>query len=154
MRNEFTANTDAWLGYGNWLIDEYDDVSPLGTVTLGVDVVSTNWLFADDRVETTLEAVYDDETESYTDLEWRLEEPEEPDYKVEIRNKAAEHAADELQTFRTRFIAEDEDEAHELPEPDYVEELKGRYLPSLRFGEESKHVLEILIGELDSKQSA
>jgi len=147
MRNEFTANSDDWVAYGNWLISEHDAVEPLGTVTLGLDVkVSRYWPTEDERVQTTVRAVYDDSAEEFTDVGWWIETPDDPDYQVQIQDKAARDAADELQEFRRKFIAEDADESHTLPDKTYVSKLAGKYAPHLRWGEDSKHILELLLG--------
>jgi len=147
MRNEFTANSDDWVDYGNWLISEHDMIEPLGTVTLGLDVkVGRYWPNEDERVQTTVEAVYDEDAEEFTDVGWWIETPDDPDYRVQIQDKAARDAADELQEFRRRFIAEEEGETHTLPDKTYVSRLAGKYAPHVRWGEDSKHILELLLG--------
>ncbi|ELY68832.1 hypothetical protein C489_05683 [Natrinema versiforme JCM 10478] len=147
MRNEFMTNSEHWVTYGNWLISEYDDVEPLGTVTLGVDVVVPRyWPNEDESVETMVKAEYDTELGEYTDLGWWIETPDEPDYQVEIRDKAARNAADELQEYRREYIDEEGDN-HSLPDESYVSELSGTYATHLRFGEDSKHILQLLVGD-------
>lgn len=144
MRNEFTANEEAWLEYGTWLVDEHD-VSPIGSATLQVDVVLTRWRWPtrSERQATTIDVSYEDQLATYWELDWTLGPAEDPDYHVEIHNQAAERAADELQEFRRRFIAD----GHEIPDSEYLSELAGRHAPALRFGSESRHVLELLLGE-------
>lgn len=151
MRNEFNANADHWLAYGNWLIEEFDDVQPLGTVTLGVDVVMTTWIGDDDRVETILEATYDDEEEAYTDLEWRvLDDEDDPDYSVRIEDKNAQNAADELQWYRREFIDTEDHEDHDLPDEEQASKLAGRYASLISpTDEDSRAVLELLLGKME-----
>lgn len=152
MRNEFTANSEHWVDYGNWLINEHDNIEPLGTVTLGVEVVvSRYWPNPDERVETMVKAEYDDQAGEYTNLGWWIETPDNPDYQVEIRDKAARNAADELQEFRRKFIGDKDGESHKLPTESYVSELSGKYATYLRFGEDSKHIMELLVGETGTK---
>jgi len=147
MRNEFTANSGDWVDYGNWLISEHDMVEPLGTVTLGLNVkVSRYWPTEDETVETTVRAEYDDSNEEFTDVGWWIETPDDPDYRVQIQDKAARDAADELQEFRRKFIAEESGESHTLPDETYVSRLAGKYAPHVRWGEDSKHILELLLG--------
>ena len=148
MRNEFVANEEHWLNYGNWLIAEYDDVEPLGTTTLQVDVFESTVRGEGDRVETVIEAEFDDTTDEYTAIDWRVEAPDDPDYQVGIKDSHARLADDDLMEFRRRFIDESGDGEHELPDGEYVEELKGRYWDGLTFGPDSKGVLEILVGEV------
>lgn len=147
MRNEFEANANDWVAYGNWLISEYDEVEPLGTVTLGLDVkVSRYWPNEDEIVETTIIAEYDDSAEEFTDVGWWIETPDDPDYQVQIQDEAAKAAADELQEFRRKFIAEEDGESHTLPDETYVSRLAGKYARHTRWGEDSKHILELLLG--------
>ncbi|WP_245800697.1 hypothetical protein [Natrinema saccharevitans] len=151
MRNEFTANSDHWVDYGNWLISTRDDVEPLGTVTLGLDVVVSRFMWVEDeRVETTIRAEYDDKAGQYTDLGWWIETPENPDYQAEIRDKAARNAADELQEFRRKFIDTEDGDDHRIPDKQYRSDIAGRYASYLRFGPDSKHILELLVGEIDN----
>lgn len=146
LANEFNANSEAWLSYGNWLVAEYDSVEPMGTVSLGVDVIVSHRLEDDETVPTVIEAQYDDGTESYDLLEWRIEDPESPDYQVGLKDTAAKHGADDLQSFRRKFIDED-GEHHEIPDNKYVSELAGFYSSSMLWGDESKHILQLLIGD-------
>ena len=168
MRNEFNANADHWLGYGNWLLDE-QGVSPLGSATVGVDVAITRsrWpLRSSERVRTAIDVEFDADHRAYTGLEWRRFEtgedgdgdsgeddapdPEDFDYFVEIRNLAAERGADELQSFRHRFIDENGSD-HALPDSTYVSTIAGRHAMDLFFGSESKHVLQLLLGDPDGE---
>ncbi|APX98672.1 hypothetical protein BB347_17715 (plasmid) [Natronorubrum daqingense] len=149
MRNEFEANTDAWISYGNWLIDEFDDVQPAGTVTVQVDILQTKRLDDDDRVETVLEAEFDENQHEYTDLSWTVDEPDDPDYTIAIRNSAALNASDDLLEYRRSYIDESGDaDNHELPDEEYVSTLAGKYAPGLIFGEEEHSVLELLVGDI------
>ncbi|WP_337653283.1 hypothetical protein [Halomontanus rarus] len=145
MRNEFVANSDAWIDYGNWLIDEHD-VTVLGSATIAVDVTITRmrWPTRDATVETTINATYDEDANAFTGLDWRLEPAEDPHYQVEIKNRAAEHAADELQSFRRQFI--DPENGHELPDSEYVSTIAGKYSTDIGLGEDSRNVLELLLG--------
>ena len=146
MRNEFTANSEHWIDYGNWLV-ESEDVSPPESTIVGVDVAITRarWPTRDEAVSTTIDAQFDDTAEVFSDLEWRTGEPDDPDYEGTIKNKAAESAADELQSFRREFIDTDGDD-HELPDQEYLSELVGKYSSSIAFGEDSKSVLGLLLG--------
>ncbi|NUC75057.1 hypothetical protein HTZ84_22590 [Haloterrigena sp. SYSU A558-1] len=148
MRNEFVANEDHWLNYGNWLVSEHDEVEPLGTTTLQVDVFESTIRGEGDRVETVIEADYDDSAEEFTAIDWRIEVPDEPDYQVGIKDSHARLADDDLMEFRRKFIDESGDGNHALPNGEYVEELKGRYWDGITIGPDSKGVLEILVGEL------
>lgn len=148
MRNEFVANEQHWLNYGNWLISEYDDIEPLGTTTLQVDVFEPSIRGEAERVETVIETNYDDTTETLTAIDWRAEEPDDPDYQVGIEDSHARLADDDLMTFRRQYIDESGEGNHEIPDGEYVEELKGRYWDGLTFGPESKGVIEILVGEV------
>lgn len=145
IRNEFNANADAWLSYGNWMLED-QNVSVLGDATVAVDVTKTSRVFGDDTVATTLEVDYDG-TE-FTALEWYLDDADDPDYRIEVRDYAAENAADELQTFRREYIG-DSDDDHELPDETYVSELAGKYWTLLSIGDEERSVLELLLGEID-----
>ncbi|MCL9818324.1 hypothetical protein [Natronocalculus amylovorans] len=151
MRNEFTANEDLWLDYAHWLIEEAD-ARPLGSATLGVDVVLTRgrWPTVDDREETTVEVTFDEGKMEFSALEWRLEPPEMPDYRIELRNHAAENAADELQSFRREFIDSSADRNHTVPDAEYLSELAGKYGGAIGFGERSENVLELLLGDLNA----
>ena len=144
-RNEFNANADAWLEYGTWLVDEAD-VTPLGSADVGVEFAVTRWRWftSSESVETTVRVEYDDDAEEFTDLEWSAGESRDADYRVRIEDHAAESAADELQTFRRKFIGDD----HELPSSKYLSEVAGRYKGTIRFDAETTSVLELLIGEV------
>ncbi|SDL08910.1 hypothetical protein [Natronorubrum texcoconense] len=147
-RNEFGNNTEHWINYANWLITEFDDVRPSGSVTVKLDVVKTNWVGDDERVETVIDATFDEEAYEYTDLEWRIDTADEPDFEAEIRNSAAENAPDELQEYRREFIDEDGDD-HDLPDEAYVSRLAGKYMPAVVLGEDGQNVLELLVGDLN-----
>ncbi|USZ73794.1 hypothetical protein NGM15_18480 (plasmid) [Natronosalvus halobius] len=146
MQNEFNANADAWVSYGNWLTDEYD-VQPIGAANINVTVAQTRRVLPDpfEPYETHIEVGYDDETETFDHLEWHDGEVDDADYHLEIRNQAAESAPDELLEFRQTFIGED-GEGHELPDQEYISELQGKYFNYLRFGEDAEHVLQLLLG--------
>ena len=148
MRNEFDANEEHWLNYGNWLISEYDEIEPLGTTTVQVDVFESTVRGEGDRVETVIDAEFDDTADEYTAIDWRVEEPEDPDYQVGIKDSHARLADDDLMEFRRKHIDESGDGNHEIPDGEYVEELKGRYWDGITVGPESKGVLEILVGEI------
>lgn len=150
MRNEFVANEDHWLNYANWLLENHTDVEPLGTTTLQIDVIDPSLTGEDKRVETVLEADYDDTTRTFTAVDWRLENPENPDYVVGITKRHARLATDDLMAFRREYIDESGDDNHELPDDEYLNELAGRYWDGLRLGPESKGVLEVLVGEVDT----
>ena len=146
MRNEFGNNTDAWVDYGNWLLAE-QDVEPIGSATVGVEVELTRLRSATSPESTTtsLNIEYDEFDEEFVDLDWVDEDPEAPDYMITVQNRAAERAADELQTFRRRFIDPEGD--HSLPDSGYVSTLAGRYGGSLIVGDQTAHVLGLLLGE-------
>ncbi|SEW32918.1 hypothetical protein [Natrinema salifodinae] len=150
MRNEFVANEEHWINYGNWLVSEHDEVEPLGTTTLQVDVFESTIRGEGDRVETVIEAEYDDSTEEFTAIDWRIEAPENPDYQVGIKDSHARLADDDLMEYRRKFIDESGDGNHAMPDGEYVEELKGRYWDGITIGPDSKGVLEILVGEVSS----
>lgn len=149
LRNEFNANADAWIDYGNWVIDEAD-VEPIGDTVVQVDVVLTRlrWPTADERVATTIDVDYDDATAQFTGLEWRAEAADDPDYQATVKNDAAENGADELQEFRRKFIATDDGEDHALPSSEYVSAHAGRYASLIELGEEGRSVLELFLGDL------
>ncbi|WP_440767503.1 hypothetical protein [Natronorubrum sp. DTA7] len=148
IRNEFRANTEAWISYGNWVIDTYDNVEPAGSVTVQVDVVQSPWYSdKEERVATTIEATFDDENYEYTGLEWHLGKPDNPDYTVEVRNSAAEDANDDLLEYRRKHIDEHGDD-HQLPDEEYVSKMAGKYSPRLVFGDDSESVLNVLIGDI------
>ncbi len=147
LRNEFNANADAWIAYGNWLIDEHG-VEPLGSTTVAVDVAVTDWFDEPDIVATTIDAAYDTEADEFTGLEWRLGSPESPDYEATIKDEAAANGADELAEFRRKFIdAEDGD--HEIPPSEYVSEHLGRYSGVIELGPDGHTALELLLGEVE-----
>lgn len=147
-RNEFNANADLWVSYGNWLFDEVG-VQGVGDATVAVDVEISRgrWPTRDESVETTIDVGYDD-TEAFESLEWRDEPAEDPDFEITLENHAAENAADELQEFRRKWIGDGEND-HQIPDDDYLNELAGAYTPHLGFGADSKNVLELLLGEID-----
>jgi len=150
MRNEFNANRDRWLSYGSWLLDEHD-VSPIGDATLRVDVAITRSLREPLRetetVTTTITTEFDESTGAYTELDWIDGTTDaDPTYQVTVKDYAAQQAANELQTFRRRYIGDSRD-GHELPEAEYLSRLAGRHASDIGLGEESKHVLELLLGD-------
>jgi len=147
LRNEFNANTDAWIAYGNWLGAEHD-VAPLGSTTVGVDVAVTDWFADDDVVATTIDGDYDTETDEFTGLEWRLESPDDPDYEATIKDEAAANGADELAEFRRKFI-DTETGDHEIPPSEYVSEHLGRYSGVIELGGDGHTALELLLGEVE-----
>lgn len=149
MSNEFVANEDAWVQYGNWLLDE-TGASGIGDAQVAVDVsiTRTRWPTRSETVETVIDTEYDDDLDEFQSVDWRIESAEEPDYHVEIRNGAAENAADELQQFRREHIDEEEGE-HDLPSDQYVSEVAGRYLVNIGFGDETRSVLELFLGDVD-----
>ena len=147
MRNEFNANAGNWIDYGNWLV-ETEDVSPQESTIVGVDVEISRarWPTRDESVSTTIDAQFDGTTDTFSSLEWTVGEPDDPDYEVTIKNKAAENAADELQYFRREYIATEDGEEHRLPDQEYLSELVGKYSSSIAFGEDSNSVLAVLLG--------
>ncbi|EMA45238.1 hypothetical protein [Halobiforma nitratireducens] len=150
-RNEFNANTELWIDYGNWLIDTHEEVVPLGSGTVAVefDLTRGRWpLRNPDPIATTIDAEYDDESDEFTALEWRVDKPDDPDFEVRLENRAAENAADELQSYRRDFIAED-DEDHAVPDSEYLSALAGEYAAGIMLGNETRSVLEVLLGEVD-----
>ncbi|QCW05317.1 hypothetical protein FGF80_18450 (plasmid) [Natrinema pallidum] len=150
MRNEFTANEGHWINYSNWLLENHTDIDPLGTTTLQIDVIDPSLIGEGERVETTLEADYDDTTRTFTSVDWRRETPENPDYIVGITKRHARLATDDLMEFRREYIDESGDGNHELPDDEYLNELAGRYWDGLRLGPDSKGVLEVLVGEVNT----
>lgn len=150
MRNEFNANSEAWLEYGNWLVAEHD-VSPMGDTIVGVDVAITRsrWISRDESVATTIDVGYDTDTEQFTRLEWRLGEPDEPDYEAMVKNKAAENGADELAEFRREFIDTTGEGNHAIPSTEYVSHHVGKYSSAIELGEDGNSVLELLLGEVE-----
>jgi hypothetical protein len=152
IRNEFGNNTDAWVDYGNWLLDE-QDVEPIGTAEIAVTVEITRLrsVTSPGRTTTSLVVEYDDFDDRFVDLDWTDTEPEAPDYEITVRNRAAERAADELQTFRRRYIGPQGD--HQLPATEYISTLAGRYNDAVLIGEQSAHVLGLLLGDFQYKHS-
>lgn len=148
MRNEFQANREAWIRYGNWLLDEFDNIEPAGNVTVGVNVIVTNWVAEDEIVPTTINAEYDEEAEEIIDLEWIEGEPEDPDYTLPIKNSSAEFAPDDLQSFRREHIGYDESD-HALPDEKYVSRYAGKYIAASRLDDETTHALGVLVGDLE-----
>ncbi|MFC6809803.1 hypothetical protein ACFQGT_00440 [Natrialbaceae archaeon GCM10025810] len=148
-RNEFNANSDRWVSYGNWLLEEMDVVGS-GDVEVGVDfhISRGRWPTRNERTETTIDVSYDDSEEEFTDLEWLDEAPDDPDFQLTLKNRAAENAADELSEFRAEWIGDDEDD-HELPDDAYLSELTGKYAGSIGLGEDERNVLELLLGEVN-----
>ena len=145
MRNEFNANAEAWLSYGNWLVDEHDvSIQESATVQVDVKTSRVRWPFRSPAKTSTAIHV-DSEDGEYTDVSWIEGQPDDADYRVEIRNRAAEHAADELQTFRLQYIDGD----HELPDSEYLSRVAGRHASNIGLGEDSKHALSLLLGDPD-----
>lgn len=151
-QNEFNANARAWIDYGNWLLDTTEVASP-GTTVVDVDLGVSRIPFRSPRniVETHIYAEYDDRADEFVELEWNDGFAEdEADYHVGLRNQAARNAGDELLAFRKRYIGDSQDE-HELPDDEFLNELAGTYASSLRLGEESRSILELLLGDLDGE---
>lgn len=146
-RNEFQANRDVWVSYGNWIIDEHGS-APADAKEIGVEfsLTRTRWATRSESAATTIDVTF--ENDRVDELDWRSGEPDDPDYEVELRNYAAERAADELQTFRREWIDEGGDD-HELPSNEYLNELAGSYLPSVYLGSDSQSTIEVLLGEVD-----
>ncbi|MFP8891834.1 hypothetical protein ACLI4U_18990 (plasmid) [Natrialbaceae archaeon A-CW2] len=142
-RNEFNANSQAWVDYGNWLITE-QDVEPLGGATVAVDWELTRgrWPTGHGDLETHIDVGFDDDNDRFTSIEWHDESVDEPDYYVTLRNHAAESAADELSEFRREYI---EDEKS-VPDVEYVSRLAGRYADGIALGEDSSNVVGLFIG--------
>lgn len=147
-RNEFNANADLWVSYGNWLLEERD-VTGSGDTTVGVEFRLTRgrWPTRDDSRETSIDVGYDDATEEFTSLEWRDEAAEDPDFELTLENLAAENAADELSDFREDWIGTEESD-HEFPDDDYLNHMAGKYASSIGIGPDSKGVLELFFGEV------
>ncbi|PCR88691.1 hypothetical protein [Natrinema ejinorense] len=150
LRNEFNANSEHWINYGNWLIDE-GGVTALGDTVVGVDVAIdwTRWPTRSESVATTIDAGYDTDTDEFTSLEWRLEEATDPDYQATIKNEAAENGADELAEFRREFIDTDGNGNHEIPSSEYVSHHVGKYSSAIELGKEGRSVLELLLGRVE-----
>lgn len=150
--NEFRANEAAWIDYGDWLASEHD-FEPAGETVVAVDWRFTRgrWPTLDDHVETVVEAEYDSSAERFDRVRWEIDTADDADYSITLQNRAVEHAADELSQFRREWIGDphDDEPNHALPSDEYVSEMAGRYLSSVRFGDDGEHVLEILLGEFD-----
>jgi hypothetical protein len=149
-RNEFNANSSAWVDYGNWLLAE-NDVEASGDSVVGVEFKVTwmRWPTSGSSRRTTIDVGYEDSTEQFTSLDWRNEPPEEPDFEMRLENKAAENAATELSTFRRKWIAESDGEDHAFPSDSYLSRVGGRYSNDVFLGSDSKSVLELFFGEVD-----
>lgn len=147
-RNEFEANEEHWLSYGNWLIDEHD-AEPIDSATVAVDFTITRlgWPTATGTAETALYVDFDSGAQVVDSIDWRVETADDPDFEVELRNRAAERAADELQAFRREWIDDDGD-SHELPTDEYLSELAGSYWSSVRLDSDSRSILDVLLGEV------
>jgi hypothetical protein len=150
--NEFEANEAAWIDYGDWAAQEHD-LTPLGDATIAVDFAITRgrWPTRNNHVATTLDTQFDTDSNTYTSVDWRLEEADSPDYEAVLKNQAAENAADELTNFRREFIGDPDadDPDHQLPSDEYISKMTGRYWSAIRVGEDTEHVLQLLLGEFD-----
>lgn len=150
IRSEFRGDSELWLAYGNWLLEEFDDIQPLGTATVQIDVVDTSFRGdVTDRVELALRGEYDDAAGQYDTLEMDYLESidAEPDFQVQIADSDAEMAADELQRYRREHIDPDGDD-HGLPDAEQASELAGRYYSALDFGPDSRPIVDVLLGEV------
>ena len=147
-RNEFNANADRWIDYGNWLLSEHD-LSASGDTTASVEFSISRWRWPtrDESVETSIIVGYDDATDEFTDLEWLAEPADDPDFEIAIEDSAAENAGDELSGFRRDYIGVG-DEGHELPENEYLNKIAGKYSGSVGLGSDAQSVLELLLGEV------
>lgn len=149
-RNEFVANQDAWISYGNWLIDEHGGV-PTEEAVIGLDfaITQTGSLLSlqTGRTETAIYATLDSDAGEVESIEWVLEAPDSPDYHVTLENDAAQGAADELQSYRREWIDMDGDD-HALPTDEYLNELAGEYWTNLRLGADSKSIVQVILGEV------
>ncbi|APX98749.1 hypothetical protein BB347_18465 (plasmid) [Natronorubrum daqingense] len=145
MANEFNANTDAWLSYGNWLLEEAG-VTAAGSATVAVEVGISRIPFRDveDAVETHITTEYDSDAGEFNDLEWVDEPTDDADFEVALHNLAAENGDGELFEFRSEYIDTDGD--HELPDDAYLNRLAGKYGGVVGVGEESMTVFDILLG--------
>ena len=145
-RNEFGNNEDLWLSYGNWLLDEAE-VNADGDATVAVDfeITRRRWPINTQRTPTVIEVEADDRFEA---VSWELGEAEDPDFEVTVANVAAESAADELSKFRREWIGENEDD-HEHPSDEHLNELAGQYWDGISFGDSERSVIEVLLGEVD-----
>ncbi|MFC7216468.1 twin-arginine translocation signal domain-containing protein [Saliphagus sp. GCM10025334] len=142
-RNEFNANSDLWVDYGNWLLEEAD-VNAYGSAEIGVTFAYSRWRWptASGEIETTIRATYDDVTEQFIDLEWPLESPEDPDFEVTLENEAAENASDDLSQYRRDNL----EGGFTLPSNEYLNELAGKYAVNIGVGKDARNVLELLLG--------
>lgn len=147
MRNEFNANSEHWINYGNWLIDEYD-VQAAGDTVVGVDVRISRALRSDDVVPTTVDVGYDTEADRITSLEWRLEEADSADYEVALIDDAAKNGADELADLRREYIDTSGEGNHSVPSEEYVSRHVGRYSSFIDLGDDGQTVFEMLLGEV------
>ncbi|WP_226043412.1 hypothetical protein [Natrinema sp. DC36] len=148
IRNEFNANSEHWIAYGNWLIAE-SGVTALGDTTVGVDIQVSKTLGDDEIVPTTIDVGYNTETDEFTSLEWRLEEADDPDYEAVVMDDAAENGSDELAEFRREFIDTDGNGNHELPSSEYINHHAGKYSRYIGLGDDGQTVFELLLGEVD-----
>lgn len=149
-RNEFNANSDRWVSYGNWLLDK-NDLEGSGDSVVGVEfrITWTRWPMSGSSRRTTIDVGYDDSAEQFTSLEWRDEPAEDPDFEMRLENKAAENAATELSTFRRKWIAESDSESHTFPSDSYLNRIGGKYSNDVFLGSDSKSVLELFFGEVN-----
>jgi len=147
-KNEFNANAQDWISYGNWLLDEAG-VDATGDTVVGVEFRLTRgrWPTRDSTRQTAVDVTYDEDAEEFTGLEWTDDDPDDPDFQVQLKNRAAENAADELATFRRKWIGDD-DSDHEQPDDAYLSRMYGKYTNSIGFGERSQSVIELLLGEV------
>lgn len=149
-RNEFDANSDQWVAYGNWLLEE-QNVRALGGGEIGVTFKITRgrWPFSNpDPVETAIHVGYDDAQDAFDSLEWVDEPAEDPIYEFTVSNRAAEYAHAELIDYRETWIGDDADD-HEVPDAEYVNELAGKYWDAISMGEDERSVIELLLGEVE-----
>lgn len=143
-RNEFNANAQAWVDYGNYLLDEADVVGS-GDATVGVtfEIGRTRWPTRDESVATTIDVGVDGD--QFDSLEWHADEPDDPDFEVTLSGPATENAADELSEFRREFI----DDGHQVPDDEYLNTVAGKYAGSIGLGSDTKSVLEVLLGDVN-----
>ena len=145
-RNEFAANEDLWVSYGNYLLDEADvDADGDATVAVDFEITRRRWPLGTQRTPTVIEVEAGDRFEA---VSWELTEADDPDFSVTVTNVAAESASDELSKFRREWIGESEDD-HEQPADEYLNELAGQYWDGIRFGDPELSVVEVLLGEVD-----
>lgn len=148
-RNEFRSYADAWIDYGNYLLEEADVVA-LGSAEIGVtfELTRGRWPFSNpDPVETTVLAEYDEDADEFVDLDWVTGPPDDPDYQFTLANWAAENAHLELIDFRRQWIDVAGDD-HQLPDAEYLNALAGQYWDFISLGEDEKSVIELLLGEV------